>query len=65
MKARQKQVIGKTPSLSLRLRTAAIREAFALLRIYCVSVARLLRDLLRACCASIYRDLYVREGLRG
>jgi len=50
MQARRKQVIGKTPALSLRLRIAAIREGFALLRIYCVFVARLLRHLLRACC---------------
>jgi hypothetical protein len=55
----------ETPALSLRLRIAAIHEAFALLRISCVFVARLLRDLLRVCCASVYSDLDSREGIHG
>jgi hypothetical protein len=65
MQMRRKQVTIETPSLSLRLRIAAIREWFILLRIHCVFVARLLRYLLRACCAPIYHYFDAPEGIHG
>lgn len=65
MDAHREEVMSETPSLSLRLRTAAVHDGAALLRICCVFIARLLRDLLRACCASIYTGLDIRERIHG